>query len=210
MMIQPPHQPADPMFSAGQASKDLPPRTWQQERAERLHRACTLLEDRLKKGDTLHKSAVRVVRLWNGKPLKSSPGRSLCLSYSSLLRHYYAWRPVRTPEAFALKFVPGLAPTKPAFRNWFARRCVVALLPVKRVICQVKGEWLSGKRIPGLPLRTGREGFPLCPATLYRIVDAEQLATMRALLKFAGEQQARAEAIGRRLILSATRKGSTA
>ena len=196
------------MLTAGQASHDTPPLTWKRERATKLHSACRLVEARLKKGDTLRKAAVRVVRQWNGKPLKSDPGRRLCLSFSSLLRHFYNWRPVRTPEAFALKFVPGIAPTNPAFRDWFARRCVDAMLPVKRVICQVKAEWLAGRRIPGLPVRKGRECFPLCVATLYRIVDAEQLAVMRSLLKFADEQRARAEAIGRRLILTATRKAN--
>ena len=72
----------------------------------------------------------------------------------------------------------------------------------------VKRDWLAGKRLPGLPVRKGREVFPLHPATMYRIIDAEQLATMRALVKFADEQRARADAIGRRLILSATRKGA--
>ena len=143
-------------------------RTWQQERAARLHQACTLLAARLKQGDTLHRAAVRVVRLWNGKPLRADATRNLQLGYSSLLRHYYLWRGVRTPEAFALKFAPGIAPTRPAFRDWFARRCVGAMLPVKTVINQVKADWLTGKRIPGLPLRTGRERFPLHIATLDR------------------------------------------
>lgn len=183
-----------------------PPLAWQRERAERLHRACLMVEARLKRGDTLHKAAVRVVRQWNGKPLKADSGRRLCLSFSSLLRHYYNWRPVRTPDAFALKFVPGIAPTNPAFRDWFARRSVAALLPVKAVINLVKRDWLAGRRVPGLPVRKGREVFPLHPATMYRIIDAEQLATMRALVKFADEQRARADAIGRRLILSATRR----
>ena len=189
---------------------DPPQMTWQRERAQLLHRACTLLETRLKKGDTLHKAVVRVVRQWNGKPLKSDPGRRLALSYTSILRHYYNWRSIRTPDAFALKFVPGVAPTKPAFRDWFARRCVAAGQPVKVVISRVKTEWLAGKRVPGLPVRKGREAFPLHPSSLYRIVDAEQLAVMRSLLKFADEQRARAEAIGRRLILVATRKGGGA
>jgi hypothetical protein len=187
-----------------------PPLTWQRERAQLLHRACTLLEARLQKGDTLHKAVVRVVRLWNGTPLKTDPSRNLALSFSSLIRHFYRWRSIRTPEAFALKFVPGLAPTKPALRDWFARRCVAAGQPVKVVISQVKAEWLAGKRIPGLPVRKGREAFPLHPSSLYRIVDAEQLAVMRSLLRFADEQRARAEAIGRRLILAATRKGGGA
>ena len=186
-------------------------RTWQQERAARLHQACTLLAARLKNGDTLHRAAVRVVRLWNGKPFHTDSTRNLQLGYSSLLRHYYLWRSVRGPEAFALKFAPGIAPTRPAFRDWFARRCVAAMLPVKSVINRVKAEWLTGKRIPGLPLRTGRERFPLHVATLYRIIDAEQLAVLRSLVKFADEQRARADAIGRRLILSATRsKGGPA
>ncbi len=39
------------MSSAGQASHDTPPLTWQRERAERLHRACLTVEARLKAGD---------------------------------------------------------------------------------------------------------------------------------------------------------------
>lgn len=194
-------------MSAGQA---LTTPDWQTERASMLHRACTTLAGRLQRGDSLHKAAVRVVRLWNGKPLKSDPARRLALSYSSLLRNYYSWRAIKSPEAFHLKFSPGISPTKPAFRDWFARRCVASKSAVSTVINQVKAEWLAGKRIPGLPVRKGREVFPLHPATLYRIVDAQQLAAMRAIMSLADKQRASAEAIGRRIILSATRKGTSA
>ena len=75
---------------------------WQHRRAELLARACEELLSQVSRKRRITAAVHRVVKRYKGRRLGS--GKRLALSRSTMLKHYYRWRDVRSAAAFQLNF----------------------------------------------------------------------------------------------------------
>jgi len=84
----------------------------QREREQRLHRVCLAIELRRKKGASVVPCCKAFSKRWNGKPLRSEPGRLLRLSAKTLIRVYYQWRKGgKSPRSIRLRYGLSHTPT---------------------------------------------------------------------------------------------------
>jgi hypothetical protein len=106
---------ADPKFS-NLAERD---------RAMALHRICTWMAAAVQRGEPITRAVRRFSRKWNGKALRSAPGKRLRLAYSTLLRLWYRWRANPSVEVFHLHYKPGgIVKVTPSLRTEFRARCL--------------------------------------------------------------------------------------
>jgi hypothetical protein len=97
-------QPTSPRL----APDFLIPPPWQRERARRLHRICSSIEQRVEHGQGLLRAVRRFARYYAGRHYRSERQRALQFSAQTILRCYYLWRSKgRTAEALVLKHYGG-------------------------------------------------------------------------------------------------------
>jgi len=140
--------------------KPLPSKSnsaWQDERANRLQRACRRLQSAIQGGKPIQKAIRRVARNLNGKPFRCDPSRRLALSPASLRRHWDKWkRSGEVPAAFALKYTASrsaiAAPVLVRFTEYCSRTCHKSMRAAWLKFCARGGNAGPGQR-QGKPLK---------------------------------------------------------
>jgi hypothetical protein len=80
---------------------------WQIERAKIFQRFCRQIQSQKAIGNSINKTAKRISRRWNGKPLKGHPSRRLAVSPATLFKYYRVWwLSGESFDSLFLKFVP--------------------------------------------------------------------------------------------------------
>ena len=180
---------------------------WQKERISLLRSAMLAIQDRVRGGAQLLDSVAAVSSSFDGQRLRSRPARRLQASPRTLLRCWYAWKENGTNEAFELRYRPPQRCTTPAFRTWFAKRCLQSGKSVSRMGREVASAWRRGALIPGLPKRRGRERFPVSSPSLHRIVKGTDLILIRRLRTRSAELDRRARTVGTSVVRRALSAG---
>jgi hypothetical protein len=87
---------------------------WQRERAHRLHRKFTRVEQAMQRGQSLDKALYQFHWFWRGQRYRSDHTKRVRFSMAGLRRLFYHWKSNgRTPDALRLNY-RGLPPSVPA------------------------------------------------------------------------------------------------
>ncbi|MBN1671187.1 MAG: hypothetical protein JXR37_09155 [Kiritimatiellae bacterium] len=160
---------------------------WQREKALRLHHICRELREAEARGTALKTAVHTACSRHAGTVLDGGDGkmRTLPLSESTLLRHYYTWK--RAGEDVGV-FIPSYkgpqSKVPPELVREFHRRCTLpGMANVSVVIDWLHREWRQGMNLPGLgtwqewwaenrpewPLPSAAPDFPISRRTFYKL-----------------------------------------
>ncbi len=154
---------------------------WRVERARRLRRICSCIEERVTRGSHLARAIRCFARRYRGKRYTSDPSRPMRFSFGTLLRVWYVWKCGKSPAAFELGYRTA---SKPTLRE--------ALEMVQ--LCLSPGvRWLR-KGYSGLPRPAGRE------STLRKAIPRPIQRDLMALLAHRRRSEAAERALTRGLV----------